>query len=68
MADEQDGADKKPLARSVESLGWLASSGVQPKKRREIEGGCRGAGVATYTLRGALLRLARPAAALFFNP
>lgn len=38
MADEQDGADKKPLARSVESLGWLASSGVQPKKRREIEG------------------------------
>ncbi|EFN53927.1 hypothetical protein CHLNCDRAFT_58391 [Chlorella variabilis] len=29
---------KKPLARSVESLGWLASSGVQPRKRREIEG------------------------------
>ncbi|KAL4431730.1 hypothetical protein ABPG77_002946 [Micractinium sp. CCAP 211/92] len=38
MADEQDSGEKKPLARSVESLGWLASSGVQPKKRREIEG------------------------------
>ncbi|PSC71976.1 pentatricopeptide repeat-containing protein [Micractinium conductrix] len=33
-----DGDGKKPLGRSVESLGWLASSGVQPKKRREIEG------------------------------
>lgn len=38
MSDNQDVAEKKPLARSVESLGWLASSGVQPKKRREIEG------------------------------
>lgn len=40
MSDNQDVAEKKPLARSVESLGWLASSGVQPKKRREIEGVC----------------------------
>ncbi|KAL4440396.1 hypothetical protein ABPG75_003397 [Micractinium tetrahymenae] len=38
MADKEGGGEKKPLARSVESLGWLASSGVQPKKRREIEG------------------------------
>lgn len=36
--EREGGSGKKPLARSVESLGWLASSGVQPRKRREIEG------------------------------
>lgn len=36
----QEGKDqgKKPLARSTESLGWLAQSGMQPRKRRDIEG------------------------------
>ena len=29
---------RKPLVRDAESLGWLAQSAVQPKKRREIEG------------------------------
>lgn len=29
---------KKPLGRSLDSLGWLAQSSVQPKKRKEIEG------------------------------
>lgn len=39
MADEQSAASpRKPLGRSAESLGWLASSGVQPKKRKEIQG------------------------------
>uniref|UniRef100_A0A061RW37 Cytochrome b561 ferric reductase transmembrane family protein n=1 Tax=Tetraselmis sp. GSL018 TaxID=582737 RepID=A0A061RW37_9CHLO len=28
----------KPLVREAESLGWLAQSAVQPKKRREIDG------------------------------
>lgn len=38
-ASERDRADeRKPLGRSVESLGWLASSGVQPRKRKEISG------------------------------
>jgi hypothetical protein len=36
----QKGKDpgQKPLARSTESLGWLAQSGMQPRKRRDIEG------------------------------
>ncbi len=39
MAGEgQPVREAKPLSRSAESLGWLAQSGVQPKKRREIEG------------------------------
>ncbi|GAB4814042.1 hypothetical protein N2152v2_001088 [Parachlorella kessleri] len=35
MAEPQD---KKAVPRSVESLGWLSQSGVQPKKQRLIEG------------------------------
>lgn len=38
MADKGGGEGKKPLGRAIESLGWLASSGVQPKRRREIAG------------------------------
>ena len=37
MAEDEKGK-KRPLGRAVESLGWLASSGVQPKKRKEIQG------------------------------
>ena len=37
MAGEEGGG-KRPLPRSLESLGWLASSGVQPKKHKHIEG------------------------------
>lgn len=35
---QQQPAGKKPLSRDAESLGWLAQSSVQPKKRRDIEG------------------------------
>eukprot|EP00192_Tetraselmis_astigmatica_P018698 CAMPEP_0117680550 /NCGR_PEP_ID=MMETSP0804-20121206/18422_1 /TAXON_ID=1074897 /ORGANISM="Tetraselmis astigmatica, Strain CCMP880" /LENGTH=254 /DNA_ID=CAMNT_0005490075 /DNA_START=327 /DNA_END=1092 /DNA_ORIENTATION=+ len=31
-------SSSKPLAREAESLGWLAQSSVQPRKRRDIEG------------------------------
>eukprot|EP00887_Chlorella_sp_A99_P002345 scaffold10.g2345.t1 len=34
----EKGEATKPLGRSAESLGWLASSGVVPKRRKEIHG------------------------------
>ncbi len=51
MADQAGGEGKKPLGRAVESLGWLASSGVQPKRRREIEGAACSGEVAWPPLR-----------------
>lgn len=38
MEGQQSGQDQK-VPRSLESLGWLSQSAVQPKKQRLIEGG-----------------------------
>ena len=41
MAGKEQEQQRAAVPRSVESLGWLSQSGVQPKKQRLIEGAAR---------------------------